>query len=181
MVNSIHIAGELKTALVRKGIFLVLLHANRLPPHIGMMIDFTYHSLSIKGAELNIRGEALLKNISLRKIATVMMRIKKHPVFSNEHLGECFAEMVRQHESLGAGGNTCLSPVKLFFEEFYAIDKGKIDLVFDLLAALRQNNFAEDASGAHLGPLKENIFYLQPYKRQDLDRQIEAELLKLKR
>ena len=181
MVNGIHIGGELGREQVRKDVFLVLLYANRVPPHIGMMMDFTYHSLSIKGPELNISGEALLKNISVRKIPAVFMRIRKHPVFSNEHLGECFAEMARQYKSVNTAGNTCLSPVKLFFEEFYALDKGKIDLVFDLLAALKQNNFAEEAFGAHLGALKENIFYLQPYKRQDLDRQIEEELLKLKK
>lgn len=180
MVNGIHIHGELNASEVRKGVFLVLLHANRVPPHIGLMMDFKYHSLAIKGRELNVSGEAILKNIALRKIPAVFMRIKKHPVFSNEHQGECFAEILKQFDRVN-NNDTCLSPVRQFFSEFYAIDKARIDLVFDLLEALKQNNFAEDAFGAHLGPLKGNIFYLQPYNRQDLEKQIGRELLKLKK
>lgn len=180
-MNAIHISGELKAEEVKKGIYLVLQHANRVPPHIGMMMDNKYHSLSIKGQEINVSGEALLKNISVRKIPSVFLEIKRHPVFSNDHLGESFAEQVKQFDKVNTSGNTCLSPVKLFFGEFYALDASAIDLVFDLLEGLKKNNFTGPAFGAHLGTLKENNFYLQPYKRADLDKQIEEELLKLKK
>ncbi len=167
--------------MVKKGIFLVLLHANRVPPHIGMMMDNVYHSLAIKGQELNVSGEALLKNISVRKIPSVFIEIARHPVFSNDHLGESFAEHVKQFDKVNPTGNTCLSPVKLFFSEFYALESNKIDLVFDLLEGLQINHFSQAAFGAHLGELKGNIFYLQPYKRADLDKQIGEELARLKK
>jgi len=179
--NAIHINGEVQADEIKKGIYLVLLHANRVPPHIGMMMDNVYHSLSIKGQELNVSGEALLKNIALRKIPSVFLEIQRHPVFSNDYLGECFAEQVKQFDKVNAQGNTCLSPVKLFFCEFYALDGSKIDLVFDLLDGLDKNSFAGPAFGAHLGTLKQNIFYLHPYKRADLDRQIAEELTKMKK
>ncbi len=181
LANAVHIYGELAGEKIKKGVFLVLQHANRVPPHIGLMMDNIYHSLSIKGQELNVSGEVLLKNISVRKIPSVFLEIQKHPVFSNDHLGESFAEQVKQFDKVSPDGNTCLSPVKLFFSEFYALDPHKIDLVFDLLEGLKKNNFAGSALGAHLGTLKENIFYLQPYKREDLDKQIAAELAKLKK
>jgi hypothetical protein len=180
-VNEIHISGELKAEEVKKGIFLVLLHVNRVPPHIGMLIDNVYHSLSIKGQELNVSGDALLKNISLRKIPSVFMEIRKHPVFSNVHLAEAFAEQVKQFDKVNIAGNTCLSPVRLFFSEFYALDSSKIELVFDLLEQLGKNHFGARALGAHLDATKQNIFYLQPYKRQDLYKQIEEELSRLKK
>jgi len=179
--NAIHISGALDAGQVKRGIYLVLLHANRVPPHIGMMIDHTYHSLSIKGREVNVSGDALLKNISLRKIPAVFVEIEKHPVFSDSHLSESFAEQVMSFDKVNTEGNTCLSPVRLFFEEFYAIDKRKISLVFDLLRELAENQYSRNAFGAHLGALKENIFYLQPYNRRDLEKQIEEELAKLKK
>lgn len=180
-MNAIPISGPLEAEEVKKGIFLVLQHVNRVPPHIGLLIDNVYHSLSIKGQELNVPGEALLKNISLRKIPSVFLEIKKHPVFSNLHLGEAFAEQVKQFDRVSTSGNTCLSPVKLFFGEFYAFDSSKIDLVFDLLEQLEKNRFGARALGAHLGATNQNIFYLQPYKRHDLDKQIEEELARLKK
>lgn len=181
MAQLIHISGELNPGVIRKGVFLVLLHVNRVPPHIGIMCDNVYHSLAIKGRELNIAGEVLLKNISVRKIASVFVEIKQHPVFSNGHLGEAFGEQVKQFDKVGNGTNTCLSPVKLFFEEFYAIDSAKIDLVFDLLAELDKNHFVAGALGANLGALNQNNFYLQPYNRQDLDKQIREEVEKIKK
>jgi hypothetical protein len=144
------------------------------------MIDDQYHSLAIKGRELNVRAEVLLKNISVRKIASVFIRIEKHPVFSNDHLSDCFVEEVKQFERVG-GENTCLSPVKLFFNEFYAIRKESIELVFDLLEALEKNHFMVESFGANLGSLKGNNFYLQPYNRQDLDKQIREETAKLRK
>ena len=180
MNNRIHITGE-ASGEIKKGIFLILLHANRVPPHIGMMMDNVYHSLSIKGQEVNVSGEALMKNISVRKIPSVFIEIKKHPVFSNSHLSESFAEQVKMFDKVNATGNTCLSPVKLFFDEYYALEKDKINLVFDLLAGLNGNNFITGAFGANLGVLKENIFYLQRYNLSDLWREIEEELGKLKK
>ena len=159
----------------------MLLHANRVPPHIGMMIDHLYHSLSIKGQEVNVAGEVLMKNIAVRKIPAVFLEIRKHPVFSNDHLSESFAEQIRGFDKVNSRGNTCLSPVKLFFEEFYAIDKDRVNLVFDLLREISENKYGGLAFGAHLGALKENIFYLQPYNQRDLEKQIEEELLKLKK
>ena len=78
--HELYITQSFYANAVKKGIYLVLLHANRVPPHIGMMIDNEYHSLTIKGQELSISGNALLKNIGLRKIPTVFIKIKKPTV-----------------------------------------------------------------------------------------------------
>ncbi|HXB40087.1 MAG TPA: hypothetical protein VNZ49_06060 [Bacteroidia bacterium] len=181
MNNEIHITAEIKEEEIKKGIYLVLLHANRVPPHIGMMMDNAYHSLSVKGQEINISGDVLMKNISVRKIPTVFIEIKKHPVFSNNHLSESFIELVKQFDKVNTNGNTCLSPVKLFFDEYYALEKANVNLVFDLLNEIQKNNFGIAAFGVNLSPLKENIFYLQPYDQRDLQKQIDLELSKLKK
>ena len=178
--HELYITQSFYANAVKKGIYLVLLHANRVPPHIGMMIDNEYHSLTIKGQELSISGNALLKNIGLRKIPTVFIKIKKHPVFSNQHLNESFIEQVKLFDKVNPEGNTCLSPIKLFFEEYFAIKKDKIHLVFDLLNALKENDFIEETCGMNLGETNQNIFYLQPYNEADLQVQIKVELEKIR-
>lgn len=176
--QEIYITQSFYANAVKKGIYLVLLHANRVPPHIGMMIDNEYHSLTIKGQELNISGNVLLKSIAVRKIPTIFIKIKKHPVFSNQHLNESFVEQVKMFDQVNAEGNTCLSPIKIFFEEFYAIKKENIRLVFDLLDALKDNYFIDETCGMNLGEMKGNIFYLQPYNETDLQVKISAEIKK---
>ncbi|MGZ3864690.1 MAG: hypothetical protein ACXVPN_06085 [Bacteroidia bacterium] len=178
--EEIHMTGSFYANAMKRGIYLVIQHANRIPPHIGLMIDDEYHSLTIKGKEISVSGNALLKNIGLRKIPTVFVKIKKHPVFSNHHLNEVFIEQLKQFDKVSADGNTCLSPIKLFFEEFYAIKKEDIKLIFDLLGSLKSNDFIEETCGMNLGEMKQNIFYLQPYNESDLKVRIMDETQKVK-
>ncbi len=178
--NAIHITKEYKPDELKKGVYLVLLNANHLPPHIGLMIDHIYHSLTIKGQELNINGSVLIKNISLRKICAVFIKLKKHPVFSSNFMNESFMEQVKLFDKVDDNTNTCMSPIRLFFEEFYAIPKENVKLIFDLLIALYKNEFIDMAFGTNLGTMKENIFYLQSYNQTDLKRQITTELQKIK-
>ncbi|MEO8761878.1 MAG: hypothetical protein ABI388_10450 [Bacteroidia bacterium] len=178
MSNAIHITKTYKPDEIKKGVYLVLLNANQIPPHIGLLIDNTYHSLTIKGQELNINGNVLLKNISLRKICTVFINLKKHPVFSNNFLNETFIEQVKLFDKVNDSTNTCMSPIRLFMEEFYAIPKENINLIFDLLSALNENDFIDSASATNTSELKENIFYLQTYNQVDLKKQIVKEMKK---
>lgn len=46
-----------------KSTCLVILHASRTPPHIGILVDGNYNSLTIKGHELNVDITVLLKTI----------------------------------------------------------------------------------------------------------------------
>ena len=125
-------------------------------------------------------GNVLLKSIGLRKIPTIFIQIKKHPVFSDLHLNEAFMEQVKQFDKVNMEGNTCLSPIKVFFDEFYAIKRENIHLIFDLLNGLKENDFIQQTCGMNLGESKENIFYLQTYNVAELKLQIETELEKLK-
>jgi hypothetical protein len=51
----------------KKNAWLVLLHAKRVPPHVGLMVDGVYNSLTIKGHELDVTFDALLKTIKQKK------------------------------------------------------------------------------------------------------------------
>ena len=50
-----------------KNTWIVILHASRIPPHIGILVDGNYNSLTIKGHELNINIAVLLKTIQQKK------------------------------------------------------------------------------------------------------------------
>ena len=175
--NAIHITHEYAPDRIKKGVYLVLLNANQVPPHIGLLIDNMYHSLTIKGQELNINGNVLLKNIALRKIATIFIKLKKHPVFSTNFMNETFIEQVKLFDKVNEDANTCMSPIRLFFEEFYAIPKENVELIFDLLTALKENDFIDSICGTNI-EINENIFYLQTYNKAELKRQIKIELQK---
>ena len=95
-------------------------------------------------------------------------------------MNETFIEQVKLFDKVNDDTNTCMSPIRLFFEEFYAIPKENIKLIFDLLTSLKENDFIDSTYGTNTGDLKENIFYLQTYNEAELKTQIKIELQKVK-
>lgn len=128
------------------GLFIVVLHAIRKPPHIGIIADKQYHSLTIKGHEINVPVEALVRNATQRKIPSLFIKIKKHPVFSSNYLNEHFISNVKQFPIVDVSVATCLSPIKLFFEEVYNTPMRKVNYLYELLPLLESEELIESSS-----------------------------------
>jgi hypothetical protein len=128
---------------LRKGLFIAVIHATRIPPHIGMIADKHYHSLSIKGQDINVPLEVLLKNSRLRKIPSLFIKIKPHSTFSDIYLREHLITNIQQFQRVDIGIATCLSPIKLFFEEVYNVSLKDVDYLYQLLPLLASEGLIE--------------------------------------
>ncbi len=163
-------------AVLTKGTWLVILHASRIPPHVGLMVDGNYNSLTIKERELNVSSEALLKMISQKKIEALFLKIVKHPVFSSDHQLNIFQEQLNQFTAVKQNEATCLSPLKLFFEEFYAIRNNKEQLFYDFIDELNQNDYLTQVFGLNIKESEENnVFALPHYTNEELQERIKKE------
>lgn len=159
-----------------KNTWLVILHASRTPPHIGVLIDGNYNSLTIKGHELNININVLLKTIQQKKIESIFVKLKKHPVFSSEYQKEICQNYIQQFTQVKANEASCLSPIKLFLQEFYAIQENKDELLFELIERLKQNQYIEIALGLNIeNKLEEQEFSLPMYSNKQLQEVIKSE------
>lgn len=164
------------SVLLTKGTWLVILHASRIPPHVGLMIEGNYNSLTIKERELNVKWEALMKMISQKKIEALFLKIVKHPVFSPDYQLSTFQEQLNQFTSVKQNEATCLSPLKLFFEEFYAIKNNKEQLFYDFVDELNQNDYVSMAIGINIiNKTENNIFTLPHYTNEELQIRIKTE------
>ncbi len=130
-------------AQLKKHLWIVLLHANRTPPHVGLIINGNYNSLTLKGHELDVDLEALLKTISLKKIESVFIKLVPHPVFSFDYQLQILKEYIKQFQKVKPNEATCLSPIKLFFQEFYALQLNTDELLFEMIERLEANNYLE--------------------------------------
>lgn len=162
-------------SVLSKGTWLVVLHASRIPPHVGLMIDGNYNSLTIKERELNVSSEALLKMISQKKIETLFLKLVRHPVFSSDHQLNIFQEQLNQFTAVKQNEATCLSPLKLFFEEFYAVKNNKEQLFFDFLEELYQNEYLVQAVGLNVINKANNTLALPHYTNEELQQRIANE------
>lgn len=158
-----------------KNTWLVILHASRIPPHVGVLIDGNYNSLTIKGHELNVNISVLLKTIQQKKIEALFVQLKYHPVFSTDYQKDICQHYIQQFTQVKPDEASCLSPVKLFLQEFYAIPLIKEELLFELMERLNQNNYIIDVIGSNINTSDINGFSLPTYTNQELQEVIRSE------
>lgn len=174
-----HIAlatGEFRTADCLRDTWLVLLHARRIPPHVGLMIGGSYNSLTVKGHELDIAFEAIHKTAVQKHIESVFIKVAAHPVFSQDYQLAVLQEMIRGYSSVKQNEATCLSPVREFFQEFYAVTNKPEELLFGFIERLNRNKFLERASGCNL-ELEEGLLEIPYYTSGQLHEKIKNERL----
>ena len=162
-----------------KGIYLVLLHATRIPPHIGMLFDGTYHSLTVKGKDSDVPFQALTRNILLRKLPSLFLEIKTGSAHSAAEMSGIFKDLLAPYNRVEAGQATCLSPVKQFFTEVSGIPAENVSYVYELIPLLQARGLAGAASGFFLEEKLESGSYRFPwYTMQEIDsgiRQVRTE------
>lgn len=173
---SILISDNFNQDILLKDTWLVILHASRTPPHIGIMIDGNYNSLTIKGHELDINAKVLLKTIQQKKIETIFIKLKKHPVFSTDYQKEICQLYIKQFTQVKVNEASCLSPIKLFIQEFYALCEIKNELLFELIERLNVNQYIVDSQGLNIDEkLVNHEFQLPIYTSEKLQEIIKIE------
>ncbi|MDQ3046592.1 MAG: hypothetical protein M3R27_03520, partial [Bacteroidota bacterium] len=161
--------------------FIVVLHATRIPPHIGIIAGNSYHSLSIKGQERNIPLSLVLKNIRVRRIPSLFIRIIDHQRLTGDEISEQFLSDLSSFEKVSAQGATCLSPIKPFFERVYNVPATDIRYIFDLLPKLEQAELIMEISSLFI---EEPVFTLPVYDMDEINHEIlkaESEAIKIKK
>ncbi|MES2762045.1 MAG: hypothetical protein V4677_07560 [Bacteroidota bacterium] len=173
---TISVSNSFDQELLYKNTWLIILHASRTPPHIGLLIDGNYNSLTIKGHELNVQLNVLLKTIQQKKIESLFVQLHKHPVFSTEYQKEIFQHYIQQFTQVKANEASCLSPIKLFLQEFYAICENKQELLFELMERLKQNQYIDTTFAMNLNDkIEDGEFALPMYTHEQLQQVIKTE------
>ena len=173
---TLSVSDSFKEEALQKNTWLVILHASRTPPHIGILIDGNYNSLTIKGHELDINITVLLKTIQQKKIESLFIQLKKHPVFSTDYQKEICQYYIKQFTQVKVNEASCLSPIKLFLQEFYAICENKQELLFELIERLKQNQYIDLTYGVNIeDKIEEKEFSLPMYTNEQLQDVIKTE------
>lgn len=159
--------------LLEKGSWLAIVHSQRIPPHVGMLFSGNYNSLTIKEAEINISSAVFLKMLSQKKIKTLFLKLAHHPVFSLDHQMAIFQEQLKKFGCVKNTKATCLSPIKLFFSEFYALPLIDKELLLDFILRLKENNFIDFGCGLNV-ELNDGV-ELPFYSSEELNDKITSE------
>ena len=168
-MNRIKINSQIINASLNKSLWIVVLHACRIPPHVGLLFNGNYFSLNLKGVEKNIDLSVLLRTIELQNIKSVFFKVKKHPVFSVDYLKEVFENDLSNYQKVTTD-NTCFKPVKLFFEEHYLFCSQPINFLFELFSPLITNEMIEKTIALNLKEqIVEGNFTFNNYNAKDIN------------
>ena len=118
----------------------------------------------------------MLKAIQQKKIESLFIKLSKHPVFSSDYQKEICQFYIKQYNQVKANEASCLSPIKLFLQEFYAIQENKNELLFELIERLKQNQYISLVLGLNIeDKIEDSEFSLPMYSNEQLQEVIKQE------
>ena len=157
-----------------KGLWIVILHPNRTPPHVGLIFNNNYCSLNIKGREIDIKSDVLMKTLIRQKTESLFIELYPHPVFSCDYLKENFIIHLEKFNKVENLQSTCFTPVKLFFQENLYLNSSELCFLKDLFPQLLNNNFIQRIYSFNIENMEENKeFDLPSYSEKELKNRLE--------
>ena len=155
--------------LLLNDVYLIILNAMDVPPHLALSINGKLFSLSVKGPSVNGNLEHLLKLIRQRFIETIFIKLSVPAIFSIQQLRDEVKKHMLAYPRVDVGIATCLDPIKNFCSTVYEAETTHVNFVFDLLPQLYQLQIISSCYHLNLDKyLKENSFYLQKYTMYDI-------------
>lgn len=122
------------------GVFLWVIHADKIPPHIGISKDGVYFSLKVSGKDDQVSIKSLVGLIDLKQIPTLAIQVVDNELEFDD-LISAFSNYLFAESNV----STCLTPIsKLYFpnEDDYILS--------ELLEAFQDKNLLGDIYGMNL-------------------------------
>ena len=119
------------------GTYIWVIHADKIPPHLGISSDGMFFSLKVTGVDFDLPADRLLKTLDRKWIPLL--------IIETDSISVKDLRIVYSHyESAKDGGNTCLSPIKEVF------DLEKVNTIHELLKDLKGKSKVKGVYGKNL-------------------------------
>jgi len=123
---------------IDSGLYLVVLHANDIPPHIGIIYNKKYFSLTVTGQTLGDDFQGLKKLIHRKQIKTLFIKLVE-VLNSMENIRNSFIEKKRVQ-----GNITCLFPIKKVLAAMYGKSIARAKFIYEVVPVLYKTKSIED-------------------------------------
>lgn len=143
--------------------FILIQNTDQIPPHISLVVDGNYFSVSVSGVKAGVDFQSVLKNIQVKNIPCLILEISEIK-FSSEAIAEIFNHYGR----LDKPEKSCLFPIIDLLNRAYGLIH-ESEFVFELIRELEKN---ENLTGVfHLNletKMKDDSFLFPEYRREDI-------------
>lgn len=131
--------------------WLWILHANKIPPHIGVSCKGLYFSLKAKGKDMNVPVNKVLKLLNDKNITSYFLRLKVE--WKMEEINKIY----QLFDKATGQKTSCLSPIKMLPEM-----NGDAQQLVDLLNFLQENQLYDRVYGIYLQKGEQGILHYSP-------------------
>lgn len=111
----------------KKRTYILLIRPENVPPHLALMVQGQYFSMSVKGHSLGDEGQIWLDKLSRKKIPVLWVEV------DNLSTGLVQSKFEQSIKDTALGQVTCLHPIKTIFEV-------QASFIFELLPQLSNHN-----------------------------------------
>ena len=125
------------------GVYLIILNARNVPPHLSLTVSGKVYGISIKGPTFDKDINLYLNYIRKYNIESIFVRLKLPVVYTDIEMLNAVRKIIQVYPRVDVGFATCLSPIKDFMSSVYQTDIHDVNLIFDLLPKLKEQNVIE--------------------------------------
>lgn len=175
--------------LLHTGLWIALLGIDETPPHIALIYDNGYYSLSVKKTDVGTPVENILKAIAKNSKPCLFVKINttnlltgkentETPIFANEVAANIFQSYPPLSTSEKGNDNaplTCFNPVRDFFCRLFSTNYGKATFVFDLLALAYKDGIIDGVKSVNFPKQKE--ITLPKYTHREIREKINSKTI----
>ena len=148
---------EIEKGQLLKGVFIWVIHANKIPPHIGISSNGKFFSLKVNGKDNGEASDIILKVLEKKKIHTLFIEVKALKLSE-------LALIFNRFKDLKSPEITCLTPIIEFLKE-----DSKIETVSELLVNLDKKNQIKSFFGLNL---TDDFVGIPSYSKIDIQNRI---------
>ncbi len=157
-ISSDEIVAFDKLVLNHNCTYLYVFHADKIPPHIGVVVNDLFYSVKANGIDLGLSIDKINSLIKRKKICTLIFELNRMPVKSIKEIFEDIDGKI-------STGDTCLTPIS----SAYYRDGGH-NKVGELLSDLNSDEHILKIYGAYL-PI--NFRGIRNYSSREINERID--------
>jgi len=154
---------EMSAERLKQGTYILLLHANKIPPHLGLIANGKYFSLTANESQVALEGESIWRMIQSKNIPSLFIEV------DSESSEEILTDVFSQFEKAVPGKISCLQPLKTYFSSLHQINVDEVNYVFDLVEQLESYDLILGSYYQNLSEeLKDGSFTMITYTMEEI-------------
>ena len=171
---SIKINAELPINKLEKGLFVFMYRATRIPPHLGIIFNGKRYDITLQEPNLGVDASEFSTSIIKKFTKTIFFEIHQPKESEEENLVLSLKNAIKQFQKISET-TSCISPLKLFFNEAYQLNTSQVNFIFDLIPLLIENQLIINTYHLNLERnINQNEFLLKTYTKEDILNCLEA-------